>query len=345
MDVAILHLGDNIHPAHKGFADSINADLVSCSTTGVSPHSLESFISEFRKGSQIDGYDVLIAEGARPLYAGLIGKARSGASLIYLCAEHRLYQLIESQVNIHSFYTRIKSIIGNYGLPAISRILRYSVDGIISVSNFMKDYLNRILKGSIPIRVAHPYIQQPLFDDLGELAPTPDSKIVTTVGRSADYKGVDLLVEAWKEVHTQYPGAELRIIGDGHPTEYQSVSGVEVLGYVSDLAAEYKKSGLYVRPSRVDAFPVTVLESLRSATPAIVTETTGTKSEVEKISKEFVTKPDPDYIADKICWWFNQDLEKKSSFSKQAKEIGSAFDPDSRKDRFAKEFNNLINEI
>ncbi|MDB2262071.1 glycosyltransferase family 4 protein [Halorubrum ezzemoulense] len=345
MDVAILHLGDDIHPAHEGFADSINADLVSCSTTGVSPHSLESFISEFRKGSQINRYDVLIAEGARPLYAGLIAKARSGASLIYLCAEHRLYQLIESEVDVHSFYTQIKSIIGKYGLPGISRVLRYSVDGIISVSDFMKDYLDRLLNGSTPIRVAHPYIQQPLFDDLGELSPTPDSKIVTTVGRSADYKGVDLLVEAWKEVHTQHPEAELHIVGDGHPTEYQSVNGVNVLGYVDDLATEYGKSGLYVRPSRVDAFPVSVLESLRSGTPAIVTETTGTKSELGKISKRFIIKPNSDSLADGINWWFSLPIKTRREFSARSKEVGSEFDPESRKNKFSEEFRQLTSEI
>ncbi|EMA70017.1 glycosyltransferase family 4 protein [Halorubrum kocurii] len=345
MDTAILHLGNDIHPAHRGFAEAIDADLVSCSKTGTTPHSVDSFISEFQMGSQIDGYDVLIAEGARPLYAGLVAKTLSDASLIYLCAEHRLYQLIESEIDVHSFYTRLKSIVGSYGLPAVSRILRYSVDGVIAVSEFMRQYLKRLIGDNTPIRVAHPYIQRPLFDDLGGLSSTPDSKIVSTVGRPASYKGVDLLVEAWKKIHKKHSDAELHIIGNDHPEEYESVNGVEVLGYVDDLAAEYGKSGLYVQPSRVDAFPVTVLESLRSGTPAIVTETTGTKSEVSKMSEDLVVKADPKQLAHGIDWWFNQNLNKRKNFSKHANEIGARFDPESRKRKFREEFNTIITEI
>ncbi len=345
MNVAMLHLGDDVHPAHRGFAEAINADFVSCVRHASSPHHPLAFIEELWNGARINDYDLLITEGARPLYAGLINKLVHGTKLIYLCAEHRLYEVLRGEIEIQSFYTGLKSIIGTHGTPVVKAIFRRGIDGVISVSDLMAGYVREIVGPDVPIRVVHPFISQELYNELESNAYSAYSNVVTTVARPARYKGIDLLVEAWEMVQETHPDAKLQIIGDGHPSAYNSVSGVSVRGYVEDLAAAYSETGLYVQPSRIDAFPVASLEAMRAGVPTLVTAGTGTKSVVSNVDDHLVVDTNPSAIADRISWFLDQEPRKRSSLSEEFHTVGKTFDPQTRKRSFATEFNNILDDI
>lgn len=341
----MLHFGNNVHPAHRGFAEAINADFVSCVRRAPSSHHPLAFMKEFWNGARINDYDLIITEGARPLYAGLINKLVHGTKLIYLCAEHRLYEILKGEVEIQSFYTALKSIIGTYGKPAVKAIFRHGIDGVIAVSDLMADYVRKVVGPNTPMRIAHPFIEQELYDDLEPIEYSPNSNIVTTVARSARYKGIDLLVEAWEMVRQTHSDAELRIIGDGHPSTYESVPGVSVPGYVEDLAPAYAETGLYVQPSRFDAFCVASVEAMRAGIPTLVTAGTGAKSVVADVDERLVVDPTPSAIADRISWFFDQEPEKRSALSTEFHTVGKTFDPRTRKRFFATEFENLVADI
>lgn len=341
----MLHLGDDVHPAHRGFAEAINADFVSCVRRASSPHHPLAFAEEFWNGTRINDYELLITEGARPLYAGIINKLFHGTKLVYLCAEHRLYEILEGDVEIQSFYTALKSIIGTYGTPAVEAIFRRGIDGVIAVSDLMAGYVREVVGPDAPIRVAHPFIEQELYDDLEPIEYSPYSNVVTTVARPARYKGIDLLVEAWETIRETHPDAELQIIGDGHPVTYDSVPGVSVRGYVEDLATAYAETGLYVQPSRIDAFPVASLEAMRAGIPTLVTTGTGTKSVVSDVDEGLLADTNPSAIADRISWFLDQDPRKRSTLSKEFSAVGNTFDPQTRRQFFATEFEDLVEEI
>jgi len=345
MNVAMLHLGDDVHPAHRGFAEAINADFVSCVRHASSPHHPLAFAEEFWNGTRISDYDLFVTEGARPLYAGLINKFVHGTKLVYLCAEHRLYEILEGEVEIQSLYTALKSIIGTYGTPAVKTIFRRGIDGVMAVSDLMAGYVREIVGPSTPIRVAHPFIKNEFYDDLEPIEYSPDSNVVTTVARPARYKGIDLLIDAWESVRETHPDAELQIIGDGHPSTYDSVPGVSVRGYVEDLATAYAESGLYIQPSRIDAFPVASLEAMCAGIPTLVTSGTGTKSVVSDIEDQLVADMNPSAIADRISWFLDQDPGKRSTLSEEFYAVGRTFDPQTRKRFFATEFENLVADI
>lgn len=345
----MLHLGGKVHPSHEGFANAINADLVSCTKADtkdeVSPHSATSFLKEFHVGSEIEGYDIVITEGARPLYAAAANKYTKDSLVLYLCAEHRIYQIIEGELNSDSMYALFKSLLGKYGTSILKQVLRRVVDGVIVVSEFMQKYIKSVVGKETPIRVAHPYIQQPLFDKLGELKPTPESEVVVTVGSSRNYKGTPMLVDAWEDVRRYNPNLKLHIVGSGHPNAYESVPGIKVRGFVDDLTQVYSNAGLYVQPSQVDAFPVATLEALRASVPAVVTNTTGTKSEVSKLSENFISGRSSNKIREKINWWFGCDLRYRQRLSDRSGEIGSKFGPEYRKMMFKNAFEDIISEI
>jgi len=320
---------EELHPAHRGFAESIDADILSISET--SPHSMKSFYQELSRGYSIGKYDTVIAEGSRPLYTGMIHKMIHGSNLIYLCADHRLYDLWNGSVEVDSAYSFFKHVLGTYGKPGVRAVAQHSVDGIIAVSEFVEDYLRPIFRDRVPTRIAHPYIQPDLYEQLGQATPELTRKVAVTVGRATRYKGVDLLVDAWPAVRDRHPNAELRIVGDGHPESYADTPGVRVLGFVDDIVDAYADAGLYVQPSRVDPFPVTVLEALRTGLPAVVTESTGDYTEITEIDDRLIAPTTVDGLSEAISWYFDRSQTEKQELSNAAKRRGKRFGPDERK--------------
>lgn len=334
---------EELHPAHRGFAESIDADIVSVSNT--SPHTTKSFYQELVRGYSIGKYETVIAEGSRPLYTGLIHKMIHGSTLIYLCADHRLYELWNSSVEIESVYTFFKYLLGEYGKPVVRAIAQYGVDGIIAVSDFVKEYLRPIFGNSVPIHIAHPYIQPDLYNRLGDIEPNLEQKTALTVGRSTRYKGVDLLVDAWPAIRERHPNAELHVVGDGHSESYANTAGVTVRGFVEDITNVYANAGLYVQPSRADPFPVTVLEALRAGIPTVVTESTGSQSEVKKLDDRLIASTTSEGLSKCVNWFFDCETDTKQRLSNYAKERGRWFNSGHKKQYFRRKFEELMTEI
>ncbi|WP_380677911.1 glycosyltransferase family 4 protein [Salinigranum sp. GCM10025319] len=344
-NVAMLYHGNNeeLHPAHRGFAESIDADVLPVSDT--SPHSTKSFYQECKAGYSIGDYDIVIAEGSRPLYTGLIHKLIHGSKLIYLCADHRLHQIWNSTVQVKSIYSLLKHVAGTYGKPVIRAIAQRGVDGIIAVSDFVTEYLRPIFDDRVPTRIVHPYIQEDVYNRLVPTEPDLSENVALTVGRDAHYKGVDLLVEAWPAVRAEHPDAELHIVGSGHSESFAETDGVEVHGFVEDIVDAYADASLYVQPSRVDPFPVTVLEALCAGLPAVVTESTGSRSEIREIDERLISPVSASGLSDCINWYFDLPVDSRQELSEVAKSRGTAFSPEAQKQRFHDEFHQLCEEI
>ena len=90
------------------------------------------------------------------------------------------------------------------------------------------------------------------------------------VGRLEKYKGIDLLLEAWKKSNVN--NSMLTIIGAGSMKEEIENSindgnkSIKFLGIADDpeLFDEYKKSDIFLYPTRWDSLPTTILEALCS---------------------------------------------------------------------------------
>lgn len=334
---------EELHPAHRGFAESINADIISTSET--SPQSARSFYQEFSRGYSIGQYDTVIAEGSRPLYTGVVHKLVHGSDLIYLCADHRLYDLWNSSVEITSVYSLFKHLLGTHGKPAVRAVAQHGVDGVIAVSEFVEDYLRPIFRDNVPTRIAHPYIQPDLYEQLGQASPNLDQKVAVTVGRERYYKGIDLLVDSWPIVRETHPEAELHIVGKNHPESYSDTPGVSIYGFVDDIVNAYADAGLYVQPSRVDPFPVTVLEALRTGLPAVVTESTGNYTEIAELDEQLIAPTTVNGLSEAISWYFDRSTAEKQELSNVARCHGDQFGPDERKRAFREEFEKLSTEM
>ncbi|KTG10538.1 hexosyltransferase [Haloprofundus marisrubri] len=337
--VAMLY--QDPHPAHRGFAEAIDADLVDFQR-----HSLGSFsdsvVGDVYNGLRYPAYDVYLVEGSRPLYAALAHRATRRSKLVYLCADHGLYSLGQSDFEGSSGF---KSLVGRFGTPAIGAIGSRFVDGVVAVSDFAAEFTRPIVGPHTPIEVAHPFIQPDVYDALGGVTPDMDANVAVTVGRPWRYKGVDMLVDAWPTVRESIPDAELHVVGGGHPESYAETPGVSVRGYVENLADAFAPASLYVQPSRMDTFPVSTLEAMRAGLPPLVTETTGTRSEAGALSPNLVVDPAPESLAAGVVDYFERDGDDRRELSARARERGTTFDAETRKEAFAEAFDAVLEAL
>lgn len=338
--VAMLH--QDPHPAHAGFAEAIGANLVDYRRRSLGRLD-GSVAADVVNGLTYPGYDVYLVEGSRPLYAALLHRlTRPDARLIYLCADHGLYELGRGDFEGDS---PVKSLVGRFGTPAVRAVARAGIDGVVAVSEFAAEFTRPIVGPRTPIAVAHPFVERATYDRLGDVSPTLDAPVAVTVGRAARYKGVDLLVEAWPAVRERHPEAELHVVGSGHPEAYGEVPGVRVRGFVEDLRAPFAGASLYVQPSRMDTFPVSVLEAMRAGLPPLVTDTTGTRSEARAIDDSLVVEATPAALAAGVADYFDRSPDERARLSAAARERGGRFDPTSRKAAFRDAFRALLEEL
>ncbi len=322
------------HPAHRGFAEAVGADLVDFRRLDAGPLS-GTLLEDALNGLSYPRYDVYLVEGSQPLYAALLARARTGARVVYLCADHGLYELGRGDFAGQS---AAKSLVGRFGRPAAERVGRWGIDGCVAVSSFAADFVRPFVGPDAPVRVAHPYVQPERFDALGRVDPALASTRAVVVGRNARYKGVDLLVEAWPRVRERHPGATLSVVGRGHPEAYGHVPGVEVRGFVEDLPAALGEAALAVQPSRMDTFPVSTLEALRAGVPPLVTATTGTRSEAYALDPALVVPPTVEGLARGVCDYFDRSVAARETLSALARDRGRTFDATTRRAAFRRAF-------
>jgi len=102
----------------------------------------------------------------------------------------------------------------------------------------------------------------------------PSALIVGRMAVDERYKGHDQLIEIWREVAADVPGAVLRIVGDGgdRPRLEQKAAALNLgdqivfLGLVGDerLAREYQRCTAVVMPSRGEGFGLVFIEAMRA---------------------------------------------------------------------------------
>ncbi|MFC6614892.1 glycosyltransferase family 4 protein [Halopenitus salinus] len=112
--------------------------------------------------------------------------------------------------------------------------------------------------------------------------------VVLFVGRFVDGKRPELVIDAFGDVLTEYPDAELYLCGDGplhestkHQTRDLGINeSVTFIGEVSyeKMPTVYRSSDILVLPSRAEGVPRAVLEAMASGVPVVT-------SDLEQISK------------------------------------------------------------
>jgi glycosyltransferase involved in cell wall biosynthesis/predicted ATP-grasp superfamily ATP-dependent carboligase len=109
--------------------------------------------------------------------------------------------------------------------------------------------------------------------------------VIGTVGRLSGEKGHKFLIEAFAKISKEYPDARLLIIGDGElKKDLEDLSAVLAVkekvtftGFQKDVSRYYSLMDIYVSPSLVEHFPLSILEAMSFKKAIIATDVGATK--------------------------------------------------------------------
>jgi glycosyltransferase involved in cell wall biosynthesis len=172
-----------------------------------------------------------------------------------------------------------------------------------------------------------PYRNQPRADHLyNELKIARDCTIITSIGYIHRIKGIDLLLKSLPRILREIPNAHFLIVGDRSkaPKEYDDLlkniientnvgEHVTFTGERRDIPQLLSITHLFVLPSRMESFPVVLLEAMAAETPVVATRV-GCVEEILDFGKAgYVVAPDdPEQLSHAVA-----DLLKNRSLSEQ----------------------------
>lgn len=137
-----------------------------------------------------------------------------------------------------------------------------------------------------------------------------EARTILFLGRIHKIKGLDILLEAWSAVETDFANWELRIVG---PDDYGSLAGLQDQAarlnlkrvffegplFGGDKLSAMASSDLFILPSHSENFGLVVAEALAQGTPVITT--TGTPwTDLERRRCGWWVRPDVAAITDTL---------------------------------------------
>lgn len=136
-----------------------------------------------------------------------------------------------------------------------------------------------------------------------------DQFLIMSCGRLSEEKGMDLAVKAVSILKEKgFKNIKWIIVGDGPEreklekmiVEYEVVDNIQLLGFKSNPYPYFKLCSLYVQPSRLEAFGLTMAEAQVLGKPVVTTETNGGKESVENMVSGLVTPISAEAISEAI---------------------------------------------
>ena len=176
-------------------------------------------------------------------------------------------------------------------------------DGIIVLSNEMKKELESagfkrkkifLIPNCVDIRKFKPSENKSIVK---EKLGFKDEKIIIFVGRLTKQKGIDYLLEAFKDINI--PEKFLIIIGDGELKKYL-VNKVEklnikekvlFLGKIENVTQYLQIADVFVLPSISEGLPISLLEAMACGLPVVVSEVGGNIDIVENKINGYLIEP------------------------------------------------------
>jgi len=217
-------------------------------------------------------------------------------------------------------------------------------DHVVAVSTGIKEHcLNSGLCSEDKVTVIHPALDTTAFRAgviprmrlREELGLSDDSLVIGTNARLEVQKGIDFLLETFRDVQAQEPRAELVIAGHGkqrlileaQARELGIADKVKFCGFRSDIPVVLAGLDLFVLPSRTEGFGVALVEAMAMKLPVIGTRVGGiTDILAGETCGVLVEHGDVKGFADAIVKLL-QDPETRSRLGLAAQKRAQAFSP------------------
>jgi len=174
---------------------------------------------------------------------------------------------------------------------AIDRWLAHAATGIITVSDWNRNALQRRGIPASKLRTIYPGIDLQEFAEPGPprepnpLAALPEgAPVVGAVGRLERQKGLDILLRAFPTLLERHPEAWLVIVGDGPERQDLEALAAKLhlreqtifTGFRRDVPALLQRFTVMAMPSHFEGLPVAPMEAYMAGVPVVATSVYGT---------------------------------------------------------------------
>lgn len=203
-------------------------------------------------------------------------------------SHHRICDLIAYFV---SFFINLKTVTSVQSKVYGKKRLSYKADFLIAAGNNIKKHLiNCFTKDEKKIFVINNFVSQKEFETQNqhiEQETDCNKKIICFIGRFSKEKGVDVLLKAFKLVEKKISNVKLILVGNGElqgeTRNYIETEKLNAVIYPPQLnvADFYKSADVIVLPSRVDPFPLTMLEAGFMKSPFVGCKVDGIEEFIE----------------------------------------------------------------
>jgi glycosyltransferase involved in cell wall biosynthesis len=294
-------------------------------------------------------YNVFLSEEAYFMLGlmkkiGLISKKQK---LFAIMGSHTLYFLYANQYS-ESTKKRFIKLFNLYDAFICEGPIQYQLmKSFLNVNSKIKVY--QIFNGSPSHR----------FDKLIQLKPNLESQNIVTIGAIPNqsrihYKGLDLMLAAFSKAKSFFPHLTFTIVGEYDEMLIDKLvyekcpnfkQDIFFVGQSNDLSISLSDAGLYLHTARGEAWGISVTEAMTAGVPPIVSDWTGSKEAVEKVSHELIVPLEIEQIAEKIKWYFGLSLSEKKELSEKCKEIAMFYTEKNAVENFEKIFQKACQEI
>ena len=218
--------------------------------------------------------DAVLVTGAHDVPAVLLGRhiARSDARVV-----------LDLHGDWHQSARLYGSRLRRFGAPVVDLLAKVGVrraDGVRTLSDFTTDLVRE--EGVEPVAEFPAFVDFGLYRELPR-APLPARAALLFVGVLEEYKGIDVLAEAWRQAAPRVPDAELKLVGRGGKLEVVEELLVDLPHQTrwypaldqGELLRELDRSTALVLPSRSEGLPRIVLESFCRGRPVVAARAGG----------------------------------------------------------------------
>jgi glycosyltransferase involved in cell wall biosynthesis len=159
-------------------------------------------------------------------------------------------------------------------------------------------------------------------------------KIVAFSGRLVERKGMDFLIDSWRDVTRDRPDAILLVLGDGpllenmkkKATDLGIADSVVFQGHVDQVIDFLHATDVFVLPSYQEGMPNSLLEAMACGLPVVATRIGGVVDIIRDEESGLLTAPgDSKGLAERILMLLNNEGLAKSISSNALKTIQDSY--------------------
>lgn len=328
------------HPTHSLYAKSVKAnfnyfDKYIRYHDSIKPNKFKTYLSWFVTSIFFPKKKVDIFLTEEPYYA---------IALMKILKLINRNQKIVSILGTHTtYFLKIKRY-----TPTTQKLLLYlfsKYDIIICEGEMQKNILDDLLinyKSKPKIYKIENGATQKRLSILSKIKPNLLSNRILTIAGIPNqdrlyYKGMDLNIRTFDLLMNAGGDFYYDIIGEiskdlqnqllENYSEFVT-SRITFLGRVNDFENKISNYSLCLHLARGEAWGISINETLAAGIPTLVSEWTGSKELVEKISINLISSLNPIEAVEKIKSYYNLDIKKKKNMSDKCKKISLEYTED-----------------